>query len=94
MLQLQDAVDREGEVRVDLARQEREAGDAGDALTRASVALQISQCDARTQALALLTLHYCTALQYCTDDVQVLSFVLLYIRIEFCLFHNIKIYLI
>lgn len=70
LLQLQDAVDREGEVRVDLARQEREAGDAGDALTRASVALQISQCDARTQALALLTLHYCTALQYCTDDVQ------------------------
>ncbi|XP_042870320.1 PDZ domain-containing protein 8-like isoform X1 [Penaeus japonicus] len=68
LLQLQDAVDREGEVRVDLARQEREASDAGDALTRASVALQISQCDARTQALALLTLHYCTAIQYCSDN--------------------------
>ncbi|XP_053629012.1 PDZ domain-containing protein 8 isoform X2 [Cherax quadricarinatus] len=65
LAQLQTAIDSEGEVRVDLARQEREAGEAGDALTRASVALQISQCDARTQALALLTLHYCTALQYC-----------------------------
>lgn len=74
---MQDAVDREGEVRVDLARQEREASDAGDALTRASVALQISQCDARTQALALLTLHYCTAIQYCSDN-QVSCFVTLF----------------
>nr|XP_045609786.1 PDZ domain-containing protein 8-like isoform X3 [Procambarus clarkii] len=67
---LQTTIDSEGEVRVDLARQERDASEAGDALTRASVALQISQCDARTQALALLTLHYCTALQYCTADPQ------------------------
>ncbi|XP_042221560.1 PDZ domain-containing protein 8-like isoform X2 [Homarus americanus] len=66
LAQLQTSIDGEGEVRVDLARQEREASEAGDALTRASIALQISQCDARTQALALLTLHYCTALQYCT----------------------------
>ncbi|XP_064104198.1 PDZ domain-containing protein 8-like [Macrobrachium nipponense] len=71
LMLLQESVDREGEVRVDLARQERDASEAGDALTRASVALQISQCDARTQALALLTLHYCTALQYCSEDVEV-----------------------
>ncbi|XP_066937776.1 PDZ domain-containing protein 8 isoform X2 [Macrobrachium rosenbergii] len=71
LMLLQESVDREGEVRVDLARQERDASEAGDALTRASVALQISQCDARTQALALLTLHYCTALQYCSEDLEV-----------------------
>ncbi|KAK7073149.1 hypothetical protein SK128_011366 [Halocaridina rubra] len=70
-MELQVAVDHEGEVRVDLARREREASEAGDALTRASVALQISQCDARTQALALMTLHYCTALQHCTADFEV-----------------------
>ena len=58
-------VDREGELRVDLARQEKEAGDANDAISRAKIALQISQCDNRTQALALLTLHYFTALQSC-----------------------------
>lgn len=71
LAKLQTAIDNEGEVRVDLARQEREASEAGDDLTHASVALQISQCDARTQALALLTLHYCTALQYCTTDYKV-----------------------
>lgn len=68
---LQTAIDSEGEVRVELARQEREASEAGNSLTRASVALQISQCDARTQALALLTLHYCTALQHCNNDSEV-----------------------
>ncbi|XP_068221244.1 PDZ domain-containing protein 8-like isoform X3 [Palaemon carinicauda] len=71
LMLLQEVVDREGEFRVDLARQERDASDAGDALTRSSVALQISQCDARTQALALLTLHYCTALQYCSEEALV-----------------------
>lgn len=69
--QLQTAIDSEGEVRVDLARQEKEASEAGNSLTQASVALQISQCDARTQALALLTLHYCTALQHCNTDSEV-----------------------
>ncbi|XP_071530417.1 uncharacterized protein Pdzd8 [Panulirus ornatus] len=70
LAKLQTAIDNEGEVRVDLARQEREACEGGDDLIRASIALQISQCDARTQALALLTLHYCTALQYCTTDFK------------------------
>ncbi|KAK3853161.1 hypothetical protein Pcinc_040287 [Petrolisthes cinctipes] len=70
LTQLQSSIDSEGEVRMDLARQERDASDANDSLTRASVALQISQCDARTQALALLTLHYCTALQYCNAQPQ------------------------
>lgn len=71
MAQLQEAIDSEGEVRVELARQEKEASEGGNSLTRATVALQISQCDAKTQALALLTLHYCTALQHCNTDPQV-----------------------
>ncbi|KAG0726676.1 PDZ domain-containing protein 8 [Chionoecetes opilio] len=65
---LQRAVDSEGEIRVDLAHQEREANEAGNSLSRTKIALQISECDARTQALALLTLHYCTALQHCTTE--------------------------
>ncbi|XP_045131499.1 PDZ domain-containing protein 8-like isoform X9 [Portunus trituberculatus] len=68
LAQLQTAVDSEGEVRVDLARQEKEANETGNNISRAAIALQISQCDARTQALALLTLHYCTALQHCNTD--------------------------
>ena len=71
LAQLQAAVDSEGEVRVDLARQEKEANETGNNISRASIALQISQCDARTQALALLTLHYCTALQHCNIDSEV-----------------------
>ncbi|XP_063859392.1 PDZ domain-containing protein 8-like isoform X6 [Scylla paramamosain] len=70
LAQLQTAVDSEGEVRVDLARQEKEANETGNNISRASIALQISQCDARTQALALLTLHYCTALQHCNTDSE------------------------
>ncbi|KAK4299670.1 hypothetical protein Pmani_028064 [Petrolisthes manimaculis] len=70
LCELQSCIDSEGEVRMSLARQEREASVANDSLTRASVALQISQCDARTQALALLTLHYCTALQCCNAQPQ------------------------
>ncbi|XP_076061177.1 PDZ domain containing 8 isoform X4 [Oratosquilla oratoria] len=70
MEKLQAAVDREGEIRVDLARQEKETADAGDDLGRTKISLQITQCDARTQSLALLTLHYCTALQYCTDKTE------------------------
>lgn len=70
LAQLQTAVDSEGEVRVDLARQEKEANETGNNISRASIALQISECDARTQALALLTLHYCTALQHCNTDSE------------------------
>lgn len=70
LAQLQTAIDSEGEVRVELARQEKEASEGNNSLTRAAVALEISQCDARTQALALLTLHYCTALQHCNTDSE------------------------
>ena len=65
---LQKMVDREGELRVDLAKQEKDASDSGDAITRTKVALKISQCDNRTQALALLTLHFFTALQICDES--------------------------
>lgn len=68
--QLKVNVDREGEIRVDLAHQEKKATDAGDDLAKTKVSLEISQCDARTQALALLNLHYCTALQFCDDSPQ------------------------
>ncbi|CAL4067440.1 unnamed protein product [Meganyctiphanes norvegica] len=72
--QVKANVDHEGEIRVDLAHQEKKATDTGDDLARTKVSLQISKCDARTQALALLTLHYCTALQFCSDPPQVIFF--------------------
>ena len=61
--ELQSRVSKEGETRVALAQKEKEAADRRDQMGRTKLSLLISECDARTQALALLTMHYFNALQ-------------------------------
>ena len=63
-------VDLEGERRVDLARADREACEAGAATWRARVLNDIAECDSRTQALALLSMFLFTALHLCQDQIE------------------------
>ncbi|KAB7498751.1 hypothetical protein Anas_01719, partial [Armadillidium nasatum] len=63
---LHSRVEREGNTRVELAQHEKEANEKKDSVGVTKFSLLISECDARTQALALLTMHYFTALQLLT----------------------------
>lgn len=60
-------VDAEGVRRLQLARAE---GEAGDGASRARVLRDIELCDARTQALALLSMFLFTALHLCQDQIE------------------------
>ncbi|CAH1777600.1 unnamed protein product [Owenia fusiformis] len=65
---LQREIDRESEVRAELARSEREAGKTSK--QRSQIRIKIAKCDERIQALALLMLHYCAGLQHCMDQME------------------------
>ena len=69
MESVQGMVDQEGERRVELARSERDACEAGDNAWRLRLAGDIDECDARTQALALLSMFLFTALHLCQDQI-------------------------
>ncbi|XP_023221273.1 uncharacterized protein LOC111623024 [Centruroides sculpturatus] len=64
---LQEAINSEAENRTELARDEH---DATDSSQKAKIAFLIAKSDERTQALAVLMLHYLSGLQHCFDQEE------------------------
>lgn len=64
---LQEAINSEAENRTELARDEH---DATDSTQKAKIAFLIAKSDERTQALAVLMLHYLSGLQHCFDQEE------------------------
>jgi len=66
---VQGLADEEAERRVELAQRERE----GDKTAYSTLMAEVSQCDGRTQALALLTMFLFTALHLSQDQIEMVS---------------------